>query len=107
MITPVSRLRLDRLHICAAALAAATATVAWLVLAAAPAQVKGFGGIAGFETAATNQDGTLDTLAGSHPYQFTTAIAFNTTTLNGEIVLDGGNVKNVQVELPPGFIGNA
>jgi hypothetical protein len=45
--------------------------------------------------------------AGSHPWSITTALAFNATTENagGEIVPDG-DVKDVEVDLPPGLVGN-
>jgi hypothetical protein len=107
MTACVLRLRFGRVETLAALAVAAVA--AWLALAAVPARADF--GIAGFEAAATNQDGTPDTQAGSHPYQFTTNIAFNTTVLNGgffgnEIVPDGGNAKDVRVELPPGFVGD-
>jgi NHL repeat len=62
---------------------------------------KGFG-FASFSAALTNQDGSPDTQAGSHPYAFTTAIVFNT-------VDDGGpdqNLKDLRVDLPSGLVGN-
>ena len=65
-------------------------------------------GIVSLDGAATNQDGSVDTQAGSHPYQFTTSFAFSNT---GVIGLDGGlnpdgNVKDVNVDLPRGLVGN-
>jgi hypothetical protein len=90
----------SRLHIHAAALAVAVA--AWLACAApAPADF----GVAGFEAVATNRDGSADTRAGSHPYELTTKIVFNTTSLEG-VPAPEGNVKDLRVELPPGLIGN-
>jgi hypothetical protein len=55
----------------------------------------------------SNADGTLDTQAGSHPYQatFTYDLA---TLLNQEGGVDsaGGEARNIEVQLPPGFVGN-
>jgi hypothetical protein len=69
-------------------------------------------GGAGFSLVARNQDGSLDTQAGSHPYAFTANIALNTITLpavpevHPELVVPDGNAKDIRVELPPGFSGN-
>jgi hypothetical protein len=57
----------------------------------------------------SNADGTLDTQAGSHPYEMTTSFdlsgefrpsEFNYSAANGE------KVREIQVELPPGLIGD-
>jgi hypothetical protein len=55
----------------------------------------------------SNADGTLDTQAGSHPYAFTTTFTL-ATQLNaeGSAVIAGGEMRNVEVELPPGVVGN-
>jgi hypothetical protein len=69
----------------------------------------GFGflpGSAGAQSSYINQDGSPATQAGSHPYDFTTQMVFNTTTLNGVKALAGGNPKTIRVALPPGLIGN-
>ncbi|MGH2903271.1 MAG: hypothetical protein ACRDK7_06775 [Solirubrobacteraceae bacterium] len=59
-----------------------------------------------FKAEAINQNGTLDTRAGSHPYEATTSFTFSQGT-NGEYPEDvSGNVKDIELELPPGFIGN-
>ncbi len=50
----------------------------------------------------SNADGTLDTQAGSHPYETTFAVGFNEKA-NAEIA--GGEFRNLEVELPPGFFG--
>jgi hypothetical protein len=63
-------------------------------------------GAAGFDGSVTNQDGSPDTQAGSHPYAASTSFTFGTTTnSNGEEVPDG-NFKDVRVDLPPGFVGD-
>jgi hypothetical protein len=63
-------------------------------------------GIASFDSPVTNQDGTPDTQAGSHPYQFTTAFTLNTTTNSVGHTVPDGDVKDIQVSLPPGFVGD-
>jgi hypothetical protein len=50
--------------------------------------------------------GPPDFQAGSHPYQFTAKVAFNTkTNAEGEPVVDG-YAKDVQIKLPRGVVGN-
>src|ERR1700729_346242 len=59
-----------------------------------------------FSGSTTNADGTVDTQAGSHPFESTTSFSFPTTTNStGETVPDG-NMKDVSVNLPAGFIGD-
>jgi hypothetical protein len=56
---------------------------------------------------ATNENGTEDTVAGSHPFQLTSTIVPNTlkTMVNGkEIVTD--LPKDIRVNLPAGLLGN-
>jgi len=55
-----------------------------------------------FSGSTINADGTPDTQAGSHPFESTTSFAFSTDA-NG---VPTENFKDVQVELPPGFIGD-
>lgn len=55
-----------------------------------------------FEVRATNSDGTIDRVAGSHPYAFTVTVAFNHDAEgNAE-----GSARDVVVDLPPGLVGN-
>jgi hypothetical protein len=53
-----------------------------------------------FAIGAQNENGTPDTQAGSHPYALT-----NTFVLNGAGP-EHGDLKNVRLELPPGFVGD-
>ena len=73
-----------------------------VLAAAGPAQaafsVTGFGG------SATNPDGSRNAQAGAHP-DVTTKIDFSTVERNGSIVADG-NVKDLDVTLPAGLVGN-
>jgi hypothetical protein len=79
---------------------------ACLVMAAfAPSAFAQFG-IARFDGEVTaGPAGEPDTQAGSHPYEVKTEILFNTKEVNGQAVPDG-NIKDVDVELPAGLIGD-
>jgi hypothetical protein len=57
----------------------------------------------GFEVSITNQDGTPDTQAGSHPFAYTTTLALRTEGEN--IHSAGGDTRDIEVELPPGLVG--
>jgi hypothetical protein len=58
----------------------------------------------------SNADGTIDTQAGSHPYEATFIVNFNSYIKGnsfGEAQASaGGQVRNITFDLPPGFIGN-
>ncbi len=58
-----------------------------------------------FTATVNNEDGSVDTQAGSHPYSATTSFAFTYHLSEGLKVLDG-EPKDIVVELPPGFAGN-
>lgn len=57
---------------------------------------------------ASDADGTPETQAGAHPYEISTTIKLNTTTATTGLPLElpDGQVKNIVVDLPPGFSGN-
>jgi hypothetical protein len=61
----------------------------------------------GFESSsvlASNADASPDLLAGSHPYALTTSFKVNATTnAEGRLVSEGGDLKGLVVELPPGL----
>ncbi|MGA8364013.1 MAG: hypothetical protein WB709_05785 [Solirubrobacteraceae bacterium] len=63
-----------------------------------------------FKSELTGADGKPVTGADSHPYQYTTTFAVNTvTTAPGKglpLVAAGGNLREVEVALPPGLAGN-
>ncbi len=69
-------------------------------LGAAPAMASF--GVTSFSNTLTNQDGTPDTQAGSHPFDMTTSMTF-TQQASGAVT---ENVKDVAVGLPPGLIGD-
>jgi hypothetical protein len=67
-------------------------------------------GFSEFHSEVTGVDGLPVTAAGSHPYQYTTSFAVNTEpALVGTreaFAPAGGDVKDIRVTLPPGFVGN-
>jgi hypothetical protein len=74
--------------------------------AAAQADFGFLPGAAGFNGSITNEDGSPDTQAGSHPYQLTVGIGFNShyDSNLGETLPEGGGVRDVTVNLPAGMI---
>ena len=67
-------------------------------------------GFQDFEATLTGADGKPATGAASHPYQYTSSFAVNTALTppgsNFPFRAAGGDVKDIEVSLPPGFIGN-
>ena len=75
-------------------------------------QGVGFG-IKSYEISFQNEDGTPDTQAGSHPYKFldlfTLYSHFKRQESNADspyIRLPNGVLRNVKIDLPPGFVGD-
>jgi hypothetical protein len=60
-------------------------------------------GVANFEQTAFNEDGSLDTQAGSHAYGLTTTLDLNRT---GAAPYQPAMPKDLHFNLPPGLIGN-
>ena len=94
---------------------AAWALFAALLLGAAPARAEF--GVSLFDggTFGAAPPGTTDphvsgpdyTQAGGHPYEAWTAFQMNRVTRpDGILRSDGGSLRNVQVDLPPGLVGN-
>ncbi|HEX5309578.1 MAG TPA: hypothetical protein VFW38_10925 [Solirubrobacteraceae bacterium] len=54
-------------------------------------------------TTALNADGTIDSQASSHPFTYTVSFALNT---NAEARSVGGELRDVLVDLPRGFVGD-
>ncbi len=83
-------------------LCATLAVGAWL----APTAGADFG-IASFDGLALDREGQASTQAGEHPYVLSTTFELNhTLDSTGYTTPDGGQVKTIQVDLPPGLIGN-
>ena len=53
----------------------------------------------------SNPDGTIDTQAGSHPYELTLAFATNSTGTEGGAESPNGEPRALDVNLPPGLVG--
>ena len=75
-------------------------------------QGVGFG-IKSFEVSFLNENGTPDTQAGSHPYQFVDGFELNSHFKRTESDADSpyirvpeGILRDLKVDLPPGFVGN-
>ncbi len=88
--------------------ATGTSSSSGRVAAAGP----GFG-IKSFDVSFLNQDGTLDTQAGSHPYEMVTSITLNTAAIQREenadsryVNLPDGTVRDIVTDLPPGLVGD-
>ena len=62
-----------------------------------------------FSFGVTGVEGTPETQAGAHPYAVTTTLDFKTQQVPTEHVtyVPAENVKDVVVDLPPGFVGDA
>jgi hypothetical protein len=67
-----------------------------------PSALASFG-LATASISATNPNGSPDMQAGSHPYALTTKFMLN--PVKGETAPEGA-LKDVRVELPPGFVGD-
>jgi hypothetical protein len=63
-------------------------------------------GIEDYELVNEEADGVLDTQAGSHPFQQTTALALNTATANATSAGVAGLAKDLNFYWPPGLIGD-
>ena len=63
-------------------------------------------GVESFDGAVLNRDGTTDTQAGSHPWSASTTIRFDTTENSSGRIVAAGDVKDLQVDLPPGLVGD-
>jgi hypothetical protein len=60
-------------------------------------------GVENYETTAYNENGSLDTQAGSHPYEVTSTLALNRTA---QAPYTPGLAKDLHFNLPPGLVGN-
>ncbi len=62
-------------------------------------------GFANADTWISNQDGTIDTQAGSHPYELTLAFATNSIGVGHAEEQPNGDPRALDVNLPPGLVG--
>ncbi len=78
--------------------AAPTTTRAALTVSPTPAPF----GVEDLRLVPTNEDGSIDTQAGSHPFQLTTTVALNTLPGTQPVAL----TKDLHFSLPAGLVGN-
>jgi hypothetical protein len=78
--------------------------LAFLLLAVVPPADASFE-ITGFDGSTVNEDGSSATQAGSHPFAATTEFHISSHISGGNLVPDA-NPRDIQVTLPPGFVGN-
>jgi len=82
-----------------------------LTLVKEPGEKTPFG-LEEYELTPENENGTPDTLAGSHPFQTTVTVdlnqgdAFTGSNDEPEVEPAGGLIKDLRSKLPPGLIGN-
>ena len=63
-------------------------------------------GFQGFDAWLSNENGTMDTQAGSHPYSLTVVYAVNDLGAGaGKETAAGGEPHDLNVDLPPGLVG--
>ena len=63
-------------------------------------------GISNFDQWFSNADGTVDTQAGSHPYETTLAFSINRVLNGNGKEVPAGEVRDLEFKLPPGLVGN-
>ncbi len=63
-------------------------------------------GVVGWDGWFSNADGTIDTQAGSHPYLGTFSFDVAEEAGGAGIRASGGELRNVEIGLPPGLVGN-
>jgi hypothetical protein len=80
-----------------------------LLVLAVPAARAEFGfeaGSEGFGSVATVEGGSTATQAGSHPLALSTEVNFNLAPAGPGVPLSEGDVKDLEISLPPGLIEN-
>jgi hypothetical protein len=88
-------------------LAGLVAASCLLLIALAPSRALAAFSVVSFDGSTVNADGTMATQAGSHPFSSTTTFSFpSLTDGSGAFAGPDGNMKDVQVGLPAGFIGD-
>jgi hypothetical protein len=66
-------------------------------------------GLTGWDAWFSNSDGTIDTQAGSHPYEMTSVFNLATETSPNRLregFIADGEPRDLEAQLPPGFVGN-
>jgi len=78
-----------------------------LLAAALAASANAAYGLNEFDLGFENEDGSAADLSGSHPYAISTVVGFNQHVDPQFGVLPDGNVKDLIIKLPVGFVGSA
>jgi hypothetical protein len=73
-----------------------------IVVSSQPARA----GVAAFFSNAFEADGEPATQAGGHPYSQVTEFQVNTVRANNGKIIPAGNPRDIDVNLPPGFLGD-
>jgi hypothetical protein len=85
----------------------ALSCVAYTVMATTSAEASPGLSFASSSSIAANESASPDLLAGSHPYALSIAYKLKTTTnAKGELVSEGGDLKDLLTELPAGVVVN-
>jgi hypothetical protein len=64
-------------------------------------------GLSNFASEITDASGNSETQAGAHPFQMTTSLTLNSSALEaGGFPLLNSNVRDIEVALPPGLVGD-
>ncbi len=79
--------------------------LALIALACLPGGAQAAFGLSDFEVEATNEDGSVATQAGSHPFALNTFFAFNYTGAAFTAIADG-KARDLIVEQPAGLVGD-
>ena len=77
-----------------------------LLVAASGTAFAGFG-FQRVENTIVNQDGSADVQAGSHPFAIETTFKLNERVQPDGVSIPDGDLKDLEVKLPPGLAGNA
>jgi hypothetical protein len=64
-------------------------------------------GFQSFEAAARNADGSPDTQAGSHPFQWTTSFRLKTALNSFGEAVPSADIRDIRIDMPPGLTGSA
>jgi len=64
-------------------------------------------GLQAFTAGTYDEEGQIDTRAGAHPYSASAGVLVNTRRNARGGVIPAGDMRDIVVETPPGFIGNA
>jgi hypothetical protein len=102
-VTSAQETLTNRVTVAGGGALATASTTSPVTVSSAPTPGFGFQDVDGWFS---NADGTLDTQAGSHPYEFMFSFDLNTLVNEGYLEHGGGKPRNLAVNLPPGFIGN-